>query len=102
MQDAAQRGLLLPDLAQAVAAAVHAKQIPVQDLLGIQQFIETAKPLSIAKGRRDVTQTFARLVFQAFIDADGTHHEPPVSEAVTSRPGVRHPGTAATLRPKPA
>ena len=34
MQDDMQQAQALPDLAAAVAAALHAKQIPVEDLLG--------------------------------------------------------------------
>ena len=71
VQDAEQHIRLLPDLAGALAAALHAKQVPVQDLLGCAGFISPAQLASSGKGRPAVAQAFARLAFQAFIDADG-------------------------------
>ena len=74
VQNEAQHGLLLPDLAAALAAAVHAKQVPVQDLLGCQQFATSAKQASSGKGRPGVGKAFARLTLQAFVDAEGACH----------------------------
>ena len=71
MQDEAQHGLLLPNLAAALAAAVHAKQVPVQDLLGCQQFATLSKQAGTGKGRPAFAKAFARLAYQSFVDADG-------------------------------
>ena len=70
MQDSAQQALLV-DLAAAMAAAVHAKRIPVQDLLGCTQFTMHAGLASNGKGRPVIAQAFARLVLQTFVDTNG-------------------------------
>ena len=74
MQGEAQHAQVLPGIAQAVAAAVHAQQVPVQDLLGFISFVNPVEQLRGDKGRTGITKALARLVLESFIDAAGVHH----------------------------
>ena len=70
MQGDAQHAQILPELARAVAAAVHAKQVPIQDLLGFQSFATPAENVR-PNARPAIAHAFARLVLEGFVDADG-------------------------------
>ena len=62
---------VLPHVACAVADALHATQIPVQDLLGFLSFAPPLKHGSSGTACPAYTQVLSRLVLESFIDADG-------------------------------
>ena len=71
VQSGAQHAQVLPGIAQEVAAAVHAQQIPVEDLVGFLNFANPVERIRVDKGRPEITQASARLVLERFVDAAG-------------------------------
>ena len=90
VQEAAHAKKLLQELAGHTAAAVYAKQVPIEDLLGItisavrefdivddcMIFVKVDGPVRITGLDGDRLDAFSRLVLESYMDADGAS-EPP-------------------------
>ena len=59
------------ELAKAVAAAVYAKQIPLQDLLGFFSFAVPAGWPGCAREQTSSSKVLAKMVIEAFVDTPG-------------------------------
>lgn len=62
---------IVEELALHVAAAVYAKQVPLQDLLGLTGLAVVSQNQSKVAIQTDFAQAIARQVLWSYMDADG-------------------------------